>query len=98
MNAFMRKKAVWKYRNERVFWRLVDSSADVYVDSVIKAGQVTSFLLYMVYRTPGLMLAISEWILQGPVFRRDGNTHVPEAVEPNKHLLESRLKSMMFIR
>ncbi|WP_413576203.1 hypothetical protein ACLVWU_17615 [Bdellovibrio sp. HCB290] len=98
MNAFMRKKAVWKYRNERVFWRLVDSSADVYVESVIKAGHVTSFLLYLVYRAPGLMLAISEWILQGPALKRRDNPHVPEAVEPNKHLLESRLRSMMFIR
>lgn len=98
MNALLRKKAVWKYRNERVFWRLVDSSADVYVESVVKAGHVMSFLLYLVYRTPGLMLAIFEWILQ-PALQRRAQPYAPaEAVEPSLHALEARLKNQIYIR
>jgi hypothetical protein len=77
----------------------VDSSADVYVESVVKAGHVMSFLLYLVYRTPGFMLAISEWILQGPVLTRRDQPYAPaETVEPGLQILEARLKNQIYIR
>jgi hypothetical protein len=99
MNALLRKKAVWKYRNQRVLLRLLESSADVYGESVVKAGHVMSFLLYLVYCTPGTMLAILEWILQGPdLKRRDHPYALAEVVEPNLHELEARLKYQIYIR
>lgn len=99
MNALLRKQAVWKYRNQRVLLRLVDSSADVYVESVVKAGHVMSFLLYLVYRTPGFMLAILEWTLQGPELKRRVQPYAPaEVVQPNLQELEARLKYPIYIR
>lgn len=99
MNALLRKKAIWKYRNQRVLLRLLESSADVYVESVVKAGHVMSFLLYLVYQSPGLMLAILEWILQGPELKRRVQPYAQaEVVQPNLQELESRLKYQIYIR
>lgn len=99
MNALLRKKKVWEYRNERTFLRLVETSADVTVESAKKAGQITSFLLFMVYRTPRILLAITRWTLLNPRLQRYSNPVTPaEAVEPTLQSLEAKLKNPILLR
>jgi len=93
MHALLRKKRKWEYHNERTLLRLVTTSVDVSVESVKKAGQITSFLLYLVYKTLGVMLAIARWIYQRPELKLyvEPNS-APETVEPHLQNLEIKLK------
>lgn len=84
MNALMRKKKEWEFQNERYFISLVETSADVSVESVKKAGQITSFLLYLAYKSTRMMLALASWTINGPK---------PNALETEIKLLEARLQN-----
>lgn len=97
MNTLMRKKRIWEHHNERTLWRLVETSTDVSTESVKKAGQITSFLLYIVYKTLEGMLAIARWMLQRPELRRFiAPERATEPVEPNLQNLEARLQNPFF--
>lgn len=94
MNALLRKKKDWEYHNEKTLLRLVETSADISIESVKKAGQITSFLLYIVYKTIGIVLALANWMLLMPAMKRHVSPqHVPIDVEPNKHRFEAKLKN-----
>lgn len=97
MNTLLRKKRIWEYHNERTLWRLVEASADVSTESVKKAGQITCFLLYIVYKTLGGMLAIARWMLQRPQLQRFITPErAPEPVEQNLQQLEASLRNPFF--
>ncbi|HEX7674661.1 MAG TPA: hypothetical protein VF412_10845 [Bdellovibrio sp.] len=97
MHALLRKKRNWEYRNERTLLRLVETSADVSVESVKKAGQITSFLLYLAYKAVGLMLAIARCTLNGPrLYRYNTPELVAEPVEQELRRLEARAKNPFF--
>ncbi|MDG0815122.1 hypothetical protein [Bdellovibrio svalbardensis] len=97
MNALLRKKRIWEYQNERTLLRLVETSADVSVESVKKAGQITSFLLYLVYKTLGVMLAIARWMFQRPKLQRFITPErAAESVEPGLQQLETNLRNPFF--
>lgn len=97
MNALLRKKRNWEYRNERTLLRLVATSADVSVDSVKKAGQITSFLLYIAYKAVGAMLAVARCTLKGPrLYRYHTPERAAEPVEAELQRLEARAKNPFF--
>lgn len=97
MNALLRKKRIWEYQNERTLLRLVETSADVSVESVKKASQITSFLLYLVYKTLGVMLAIARWMLERPRLQRFTTPErTAESVEQSLQYLESNLRTPFF--
>jgi hypothetical protein len=78
MNAILRRKKIWEYQNERYLLRLVETSADVSVESVKKAGLITCFLLYIAYKILEGVLAIAATMFKGPrLIRYTG----PEAFE-----------------
>ena len=90
-NAILRRKKIWEYQNERTLLRLVETSADVSVESVKKAGLLTSFLLYLVYKTLEGMLAIVATMFVGPrlirhtgpgAFEKVENTHAERPISP----------------
>ena len=94
MNALMRKKKEWEFQNERYFMSLVETSADVSVESVKKAGQVTSFLLYLAYKSTRMMLALASWTINGPKLVRYSNPEKSfETLETETKLLETRLQN-----
>lgn len=99
MNALMRKKKEWEFQNEKFFMTLVETSADVSVESVKKAGLVTSFLLYLVYKTLEGVLAIAFAIFIGPRLVRQIAPEIPnEYVEISKHQLEIQVTRNPFIQ
>ena len=94
MNALLRKKRKWEYKNERTLLRLVETSADVSVESVRKAGQLTSFLLYIVYKTVWIGLAIARCMFIRPrLYRYHNPAQTAEPVEQELQRLESRAKN-----
>jgi hypothetical protein len=67
MNALLlRKKKEWEFQNERYLLRLVETSADVSIESVKKAGLLTSFLMYILYKITGVVLALLALMFKGP--------------------------------
>jgi hypothetical protein len=93
MNALLRKKRKWEYRNERYLLKLVETSADVSVESVKKAGRLTSFLLYLVYRILGGVLAIAFATFIGPkLIRATAPGELPEEVTTPEYQLEAQIK------
>jgi hypothetical protein len=67
MNALLlRKKKEWEFQNERYLLRLVETSADVSIESVKKAGLLTSFLMYILYKLLGVVLALLALMFKGP--------------------------------
>lgn len=84
MNALMRKKKEWEFQNERYFISIVETSADVSVESVKKAGQITSFLLYLAYKSTRMMLALASWTINEPKLT---------TLEMETKLLETRLQN-----
>ncbi len=99
MNALLRKKKQWEYQNERYLLKLVETSADVSVESVKKAGLLTSFLAYLVYKFLGGMLAIAFATLIGPkLIRVTAPGELAHEVETPEHQLEARIKNPIFIR
>lgn len=94
MNALLRKKQEWEFQNEQYFLRLVETSADVSVESVKRAGLLTSFLLYLMYKIIGGVLAIAAAIFKGPrLVRYTSSEHHFEQVEVSSHLLELKIKN-----
>ncbi|KYG68777.1 hypothetical protein [Bdellovibrio bacteriovorus] len=99
MNALLRKKKEWEFENERYLLKLVSTSADVTVESVKRAGLITSFLAYLVYKSLGVMLAIAAAIFRGPqLVRLVSPQHAFEPVEATSHLLESQIKNPYSLR
>ena len=80
-NALMRKKKIWEYHNERVLLRLVETSADVTVESVKKAGQITSFLLYVMYKILEGVLVLMRMMFVGPRLIKHNSPGAFEYVE-----------------
>ncbi|MEK2647080.1 hypothetical protein [Bdellovibrio sp. BCCA] len=94
MNALLRKKKEWEFQNERYLLKLVETSADMSVESVKRAGLVTSFLAYLVYKFLGGMLAIASAIFRGPqLVRYTCPQRVFETVDVSTHRLESQIKN-----
>ena len=99
MNALMRKKRKWEYQNERYFLKLVETSADVSVESVKKAGLVTSFLVYLLYKALGGVLALTFATFIGPkLIRTTAPGEFAEEVETPKHQLEAQIKNPFLLR
>ena len=98
-NALLRKKKEWEFHNERYLLRLVETSADVSIESVRKAGQLTSFLVYLVYKILGGMLAIAFAMFVGPrLVRQIAPEQLHENVEVNSYQLESQIKNPIIQR
>lgn len=94
MNALLRKKKQWEIQNERYLLRLVETSADVSVESVKKAGLATSFLAYLVYKLIKGMLAIASALFRGPqLVRYTTPERGYETVEVSLQHLEARIKN-----
>ena len=94
MNALMRKKRKWEYQNERYFLKLVETSADVSVESVKKAGLITSFLVYLLYKALGGVLALAFATFIGPkLIRTIAPEVLAEEVETPEHQLQSQIKN-----
>ena len=99
MNALLRKKKEWEFHNERFLLKLVETSADVSVESVKKAGLLTSFLVYLVYKFLGGMLAIAFAIFIGPrLVRQTEPEQLHENVEVTSYQLESQIKKPLYLR
>lgn len=99
MNALLRKKKQWETVNEKYFLKLVETSADVSVESVKKAGLLTSFLLYLVYKTLGGVLAIAFAMMIGPKLKRfTAPEEQAEELEIPFYRLESQIKNPPFLR
>lgn len=94
MNALLRKKRIWEYQNERYFLKLVETSADVSVESVKKAGLITSFLVYLLYKTLGGMLALAfATFIRPKLIRTTAPEELAEEIETSVHQLESQIKN-----
>lgn len=99
MNALMRKKKIWEYQNERYLLKLVETSADVSVESVKKAGLITSFLVYLLYKALGGVLALTFATFIGPkLIRTTAPGELYEEVETPEHHLQSRIKNPYILR
>lgn len=95
MNALLRKKKEWEIQNEKYFLKLVETSADVSVESVKKAGLLTSFLLYLAYKILGGVLAIAFAMMIGPKLTRRTAPEKPnEELENPFYQLESQILNM----
>jgi hypothetical protein len=81
MFALMQKKKEWEFQNHQVFLKLVRTSSDVSVESVKKAGLLTSFLVYLIYKTIRGMLALGAMMFVGPQLVRK----VAPGTKPLKH-------------
>lgn len=93
MNALMRKKQEWEYQNERYLLKLVEASEDVSVESVKRAGLLTSFLVYVMYKICGGVLLVAYAIFKGPKLVRYVSAEKPyEVVQHSLNLYESKIK------
>jgi len=70
MEALLRKKREWEFQSHKVLLKLVRTSSDMSVESVKKAGLVTSFLAYLIYTLVRGMLAFVGFMLNGPTLVR----------------------------
>jgi len=66
MNALVQKKKEWEFQNQKVLVKLVQTSSDLSVESVKKAGLVTSFLLFLIYKVISGMLALGAFLIYSP--------------------------------
>lgn len=95
MQAFLHKKKVWEYHNQRMFFRLVRCSNNATVEIVKAAGLATSFLLYLVYKiVQGMLVVLGSLIAEPPLVRRISPQKPPESYhEFQQHSLELKIKS-----
>ncbi|MGZ3795494.1 MAG: hypothetical protein ACXVB1_03970 [Pseudobdellovibrionaceae bacterium] len=93
MEALIRKKNEWEFQNQQVLLKLVQTSSDVSVESVKKAGLVTSFLLFLIYKMIRGMLALGALMISAPrMVRNEAPGCQPlESHQFNNHHLESQL-------
>ena len=99
MNAISRKKKEWEYRNELFLNEMVATTATISIQSVKKAGQLTSFLAYVMYRMLGGVLAIAFMMFVGPkLIRETSPEDAAEEVSLTLQQLESRIKNSAFHR
>lgn len=99
MNALLRRKKEWEFQNEQYFLRLVETSADVSVESVKRAGLLISFLMYLVYKISRGVLAIANAIFRRPYLVRHTSPEKPcEIVEASAHQLEFQIKNSLFLK
>lgn len=98
MEALLRKKREWEFQNHKVLLKLVQTSSDVSVESVKKAGLVTSFLAYLIYVMIRGMLALGSFILNGPVLVRKvaPGLQPQEFHEFNPHYNEAKLANRLW--
>lgn len=98
MEALLRKKREWEFQNHQVLLKLVQTSSDVSVESVKKAGLVTSFLAYLIYVMIRGMLALGSFILNGPVLVRKvaPGLQPQEFHEFNPHYNEAKLANRLW--
>ncbi len=94
MSALLRKKKEWEYKNEQFLMEIVATTTDISIESVKKAGQLTSFLAYLIYKLLGGLLAIAFMMFVGPkLIRNLSPEDVPEEVSRSEHELEAKIKS-----
>ncbi|NUN07034.1 MAG: hypothetical protein HUU57_14900 [Bdellovibrio sp.] len=94
MNALLRQKQKWESQNERYLLRLVETSADVSIESVKKAGLITSFLAYLVYKLVRVMLAMASAVFHGPqLVRHTSPEKVYETVDVSNYQVEAQIKN-----
>ena len=94
MNALlMRKKKEWEFQNERYLLRLVETSADVSIESVKKAGLLTSFLMYILYKLLGVVLALLALMFKGPRLVRNHSPEFFETLERTPEQLEIQVRN-----
>ena len=94
MNALlMRKKKEWEFQNERYLLRLVETSADVSIESVKKAGLLTSFLMYILYKLMGVVLALLALMFKGPRLVRFYSPDIFENLERAPEQLEIQVRN-----
>lgn len=95
MFALMQKKKEWEYQNQKVLLKLVRTSSDMSVESVKKAGLVTSFLIYLIYKTIRGMLALAAFMLYAPEMVRKvaPGQNPQEFHEFNQHHLEMKIRN-----
>lgn len=99
MNALLRRKREWEFQNERYFLKLVETSADVSVESVKRAGLLASFLVYLVYKISRGMLALANAILRRPeLVRYTAPEKLYEIAEPSNHQLEYKLMNSINLK
>ena len=96
MNALLQKKREWEYQNQQVLLRLVQTSSDVSVESVKKAGLLTSFLLYVIYALIRGMLATGAALFQEPQLVRQiaPQSRPLESHEFNREQLAAQLETL----
>lgn len=90
MFALQQRKKEWEHYNQRVLVRLVQTSTNVSVESVKAAGLLTSFLIYLIYKTMKGMLALGAFMVCGSqMIRKVAPGKRPlEYYEFNRHTLE----------
>jgi hypothetical protein len=93
MQSLLRIKKNWEFQNELYLMKLVETSADVSIESVKKAGLVTSFLLYVVYKILGVVLAVLAVMFKGPRLIRFVAPDVFENFEPTYQQPDSQFKN-----
>jgi len=100
MEALIRKKREWEFQNQEVLLKLIQSSSNVSVESVKKAGLVASFLAYLIFALVRGMLALGAFILHGPELVRKvaPGAQPQEFHEFNPHYSEAKLASRVLIR
>ena len=81
MFALRQRKKEWEHHNQQVLVRLVQTSADVSVESVKVAGLLTSFLIFLIYKMIRGMLAFATFIFCG--------SSLIQKVAPGQRPLES---------
>ncbi|MGZ3769566.1 MAG: hypothetical protein ACXVCP_12505 [Bdellovibrio sp.] len=99
MSALLRKKKEWEFQNEQYLLRLVETSTDVSIESVKRAGLIASFLMYLVYKFIRTMLALANALLRQPQLVCRTSPEKPgKAVEIPKHQMEYQLMNSIFRR
>ncbi|MBK9323466.1 MAG: hypothetical protein IPM97_11095 [Bdellovibrionaceae bacterium] len=94
MNVLKHKKKEWEYQNEQVLLKLVEASTDVSIESVKKAGLITSFLAYILYKLLGVMLAFASALLRGPqLIRYTSPEKIFESVDISADHAEVQMQS-----
>lgn len=89
----MRKKKEWEFQNEKFLLKLVETSADVSIESVKKAGLLTSFLMYILYKLTGVVLALLALMFKGPKLVRFYSPDVFENLERTPQQLEIQVRN-----
>lgn len=98
MEVLLQKKREWEFQNHLVLKRLIQSTAELSVESVKAAGLLTSFLLYLIYIVIRGMLVIATMLFCGPRLVRKVSPHhrpqEPHEFNPEYSELQCRSRSI----